>query len=448
MAKLNKILGKLLINMGLIIFTMFLFAESSVGQSTKENAVSDSLDSEFFQTHVENPLETGNQIRETIPGDGSIFDIGLGKTYFDWKDKVYDKIGLRFGFSYQMAYQKASTVLEGKTDIAWSDWWGFMLKWELINKSKRNKGGIVFSMFERYHIGDYPNPSLFGPVNVGSITSLIEFTDWRFSIENLYWEQWLAVGDRNLMFRVGNQIAAALIDPFRFKDAKKNFSTGVFCYHVTKPDPTFGFGVTFKIAPAKGTGFYLSGAVTDMNGDPNSMGFDWSTVRHRQFFYGAEVGYNWVRGKGDYDHLHLLVFYADDRSTRNADVAPNKEGGGFSILGEKQIDRWVGFLKYTYNTAEGGGGLATFSHQTGTAGVVYKNLFNITGNIGIGLYFMDPLNGIFGDDTGLQTGFETFWNMQLSRNIIVTPGIHLQWNPPLNQDAFVAIPHIKFRIQI
>ena len=62
---------------------------------------------------------------------------------------------------------------------------------------------------------------------------------------------------------------------------------------------------------------------------------------------------------------------------------------------------------------------------------------------------MDPIDvGIYADNTGLQTGMEVYWNLLLTRNIIGTPGIHLQYNPPLNQDVFVAIPHIKFRIAI
>jgi carbohydrate-selective porin OprB len=62
---------------------------------------------------------------------------------------------------------------------------------------------------------------------------------------------------------------------------------------------------------------------------------------------------------------------------------------------------------------------------------------------------MDPLNGIFGDDTGYQTGMEAFWHLTLTRNILVTPGIQLLWNPPWNPEAnFVAMPHIKFRVQI
>lgn len=449
MKQIHKILRKYLNIKNLVICTMILSIQMSMGQKTdpqKEDLV---LADTLLAAYGGNPLEVGNQIADIVPKKGgAIFDIGLGPSYFNWKDKAYDKIGLKFGVSYQMAYQTASEVLPGVDNQAWSDWWGFMIKWTLVNKNKKNKGGIVFSMFERYHIGDYINPSLFGPVNVGSITSLIEFTDWRFTIENLYWEQWINFKKHKLMVRVGNLVAAGLIDPFRFKDARKNFSTGPFAYHVTKPDPTFGFGVTAKWMPSNGDGLYVSGAVNDMNSNPATTGFDWSTV-NGQFFYGAEVGYNWIRGKGDYDHLSLLVFYATERSSRNADVAPNKAGGGFSILGEKQWNRWVGFAKYTYNNAEGGGGLATFSHQTGTLGVVYKDLLNIGGGAGLGFYFMDPLDNIFGEDAGYQTGLETYWNVLLTRNIMVTPGIHLQWNPPLNPEAnFVAIPHIKFRIAI
>ena len=448
MKQIHKILRKYFNTRNLVICAMILSTQMSMGQNTDLQKDALVLADTLLGAYGGNPLEAGNQIADIVPKAGSIIDVGLGPSYFDWKDKVYDKIGLKFGVSYNFMYQTASEVVPGAADAAMSDMWGFMMKWTLVNRKKKNKGGLVFSMFERYHIGDYPNPSLFGPANVGSITSAVEWTDWRFTVENLYWEQWINFKKHKLMFRVGNQLAAALIDPFRFKVATKNFSTGPFAYHVTKPDPTFGFGVAAKWMPAKGSGVYVSATINDMNSDPAITGFDWSTM-NGQFFYGAEVGYNWIRGKGDYDHLSLLVYYATDRDSRNADVAPNEAGGGFSILGEKQWNRWVGFAKYTYNNAEGGGGLATFSHQTGTLGVVYKDLLNISGTTGLGLYFMDPLDNIFGEDAGFQTGFETYWNVLLTRNILITPGIHCQWNPPLNPEAnFVAMPHIKFRVQI
>ena len=240
-----------------------------------------------------------------------------------------------------------------------------------------------------------------------------------------------------------------LIDPFRFKDSRMSFTTGPFAFHPTMPTPTFGFGAGFKWLPAKGSGLYISGTLNDMNGDPNLQGFDWSTVSRGEFFYAAEVGYNWKRGKGDYDHLHLTVFYADKRSTRSPETLPNEAGGGFSILGEKQVDHWVGFAKYTYNTAQGGGVTGTLSNHTVTAGAAYKNLLNVSGETAIGFLYMNPIDEIFGADARNQMGIETYWRILLTRNIWVTPGMQFVFNPTLNpEDDFVAIPHIKFRIAL
>jgi hypothetical protein len=111
-----------------------------------------------------------------------------------------------------------------------------------------------------------------------------------------------------------------------------------------------------------------------MNGDPNLQGFDWSTVDRGEFFYGVEVGSNRNRARDDYDHWHLLVFYADERSTRFPDTLPNKAGGGFRLAGEKQWDRWVGFGSYTYNTAQGGGVTGSLAKHVLTVGAAYQNL--------------------------------------------------------------------------
>jgi len=453
MLKLVKIFKKLFINRGLVISTMVLLVQTSIGQSTnlqRENIDNDTLKHVGGKVFIENPLEPGKVIDDIVPKPGSIFDIGVGHTYFDWKDEVYDKIGLKFGISYQLLYQGASSVLEdAEYDRAAGQWAGFSTKWTLINKNKKNKGGIVFSMYDRRSLGNNAVPSNFGMADVGGITTNVEFTTWNFAIENLYWEQWLSLGQHDFMFRIGNQVATVLIDPFRFKDPRVSFTTGTFAYHLTMPTPTFGFGAGFKWLPAKGSGLYIAGTLNDMNGDPNLQGFDWSTVSRGEFFYAGEIGYNWKRGEGDYDHLHLIVFYADKRSTRSPETLPNEAGGGFSVLGEKQINRWVGFAKYTYNTAEGGGVSGTFSNHTVTAGAAYKNLLNVNGETAVGFLYMNPIDEIFGEDARDQMGIETYWRVLLTRNIWVTPGIQFVFNPTLNpEDDFVAIPHFKFRIAL
>ena len=332
------------------------------------------------QSRETHPTEAGNVLEGMAPLPDSVLPYGVSQSWFDWKDDAYDRFGLKFGFSYQMLFQSASDVAPNAAfENAWGDWWGFMTKWTMLDKGGDHEGTLVFSMFERGGIGNNAVPSNFGITDVGGITTNVEFTTWTLSIENLYWEQWFKPGKHQLMVRIGNQVVTTLVDPFRFKDSRVSFTTGPYCFHPTIPAPTFGFGAGFKWWPDEDSGLYIAGSLNDMNGDPNLQGFDWSTVSRAEFFYVAEVGYNWKRSKGDYDHLHLLVFYADERSTRSPDTLPNKAGGGFSILGEKQVNRWVGFAGYTYNTAEGGGVTGTLSEHTVTAGISYKNPFNVKG---------------------------------------------------------------------
>jgi hypothetical protein len=402
------------------------------------------------QARDTNPLEAGRVLDDIAPQPGSVIPIGIPQGWFDFKDDVYDKIGLRFGFSYQMLGQIASDVLPDATyDTALGDWWGFLTKWTLIDKGGDYEGTFVFSMFDRGAVGSNAVPSNFGLLDVGSLTTNVEFTTWSFAIENLYWEQWLHPGNDKLMFRVGNQVVTTLLNPFRFKDSRVSFTTGPWAFHPSVPYPTFGFGAAFKWWPDEDSGLYIAGSLNDMNGDPNLQGFDWSTVGRGEFFYGLEVGFNRSRSKNDFDHVHLLVFYADERSTRSPETLPNKAGGGFRILGEKQWDRWVGFASYTFNTAEGGGVTGTFSRHVATAGTAYLNPLNVTGEVAASLLYMNPIEEIFEGPVRDQYGFETYWRILLTTNIWVTPGVHLIFNPALNQEHdFIAIGQVKFRIPV
>ena len=98
-----------------------------------------------------------------------------------------------------------------------------------------------------------------------------------------------------------------------------------------------------------------------------------------------------ISTKGDYDHWHLLVFYADERSTR----CPTRREAAISLL------------------------------------------------------YMNPIDEIFADPVRDQYGIEAYWRISLSNNIWITPGIHFIFNPSLNpDDDFVAMPMLKFRVAI
>ena len=81
------------------------------------------------QSRDNNPLEAGNVLEQIAPLPGSVIDIGVPQGWFDFKDGIYEKIGLRFGFSYQMLGQYASDVLPDATyDTALGHMWGFLTK--------------------------------------------------------------------------------------------------------------------------------------------------------------------------------------------------------------------------------------------------------------------------------------------------------------------------------
>ncbi|GMG87793.1 hypothetical protein MNKW57_21140 [Biformimicrobium ophioploci] len=404
------------------------------------------------QRRDNNPIEAGNVLDDIAPTPGALIPFGIPQSWFDAKDDIYEKHGLRFGFSYQILGQRASEVLPDATyDTALGDWWGFLGKWTLLNRGSDSEGTLVFSMFERGPVGSNAAPATFGQAQVGSLTGNVEFTTWDFAIENLYWEQHLSPGDDKVMLRVGNQVVTTLLNPMRFKDSRVSFTTGPWAFHESVPYPTFGFGAGFKWWPdkEKGSGLYIAGSLNDLNGDPNLQGFDWGTVDRGEFFYGLEVGYDWERAKDDYDHVHLLLFYADERSTRSPDILPNKAGGGVRLYGAKQWNRWVGFGGYTYNTAEGGGVSGTVAKHTLAAGAAYLDPFDIQGEAAFSFLYMKPIESIFEEPVRDQHGLELYWRIRFTNNIWVTPGVHLILQPALNQDEnSMVIPQLKLRVAI
>ena len=226
-----------------------------------------------------------------------------------------------------------------------------------------------------------------------------------------------------------------------------SYTFGDWAFHPAIPWPTFGFGTGFKWWPEKESGFYVAGSLNDMNSNP-ALGFDWSTVSEHQYFYGLEFGYDWSRSKDDRDHVHLLLFYANERSSRSPDTLPNTAGGGFRLLGEKQWGRWVGFAGYTYNTAEGGGVTGTFVDNNFTLGAAYLNPADIRGEVSFSLLYQTPIEEIFPEARD-QYGIEAYWRILLTQNIWITPGVHLVFNPALNmEDDFIAIPQLKFRVAV
>jgi carbohydrate-selective porin OprB len=400
---------------------------------------------------IEMPGDVEDDINTSFAQPGAIFphvQIPGYNAYQKFKLETSERFGIRFAVNYQQLFQYSSATLPNATyNTALGGWAAAEVLWTPVDRGGDFEGTLVLRLGWRDPIGNNIAPATFGVPQLGSIWSNYEFTSWNggMKVEDLFWEQWLT---RRLRLRVGNQIPTSVFNFSRFKDARVSFTASPFAFHETIPYPTFGLGISARWFPIQGSELYVDATLNDMNGDPAAEGLNWSTFGLGQYFYGAEIGYRWRRPNGEFDHLHLDLFYASTRSTRMPDVLPNKAGGGFRVYGEKQFGKIVALGGYTYNTAQGGGITGTYAQQVLTGGAAFLNPANIRGEIGLGAMWSQPIKNVFpGSGQRDQSGIETYWRILLTPNMTVTPGIQFVFNPSFNPTVnSMVIPSIKFRV--
>ena len=439
----------LAINLGQVVPA---FAQSNP-EAERANQVFDGA-YEGADDQDDDPTDIETDLDESFAKPGAIFpNVTLpGRLQYEaFKERLWENYGLRFAFSYQQLSQYASARLPFATsDVALGGWGAAELFWTPIDRGGDFEGGVGFSYAYRGQISGDPVPAVFGATVLGSIWSNYEWTSWDNGarVENLFWEQWIT---RSFNFRVGNQGAQAVYNFSRFKDARTSFTASPFAFQEQIPYPTFGFGVATTWRPNQTTGPYVVGTINDMNGDPAALGLNWNTFfDERQYFYGAEFGYRWTRPNGEFDHIHIDLFYADERITRDPNVLPNEAGGGFRIYGEKQMGNVVAFAGFTHNTARGGGISTTFAENTLTGGLAYLNPFGIRGEAAFGAVWSEPLEDLFpGFEARDQYGFDAYWRIQLTPNSTVTPGLQVVFDPSFNPaEDVIVIPAFKFRVNL
>jgi hypothetical protein len=420
------------------------------------------------------PEIVDGKLVEGLPGPDALYDLDIGESQsllppppprdvilpglgLPWeaerqafRKQLYDQYGLTYGFSYQQLTQFATRTLPNVgPNVAVGGWTGGEVTWTPLDRGGDYQGSLVVSAYWLGPLGLNPYPAVFGPTFLGMAWSNYDFSSFQANlrIANFFWDQKLGP---DLIIRVGNEAAWAVLNTFRFKDARTSFTASPLAFSETIPYPSFGAGVSFRWRPSALPGFYANGAVNSMNGSPSEGSLNWKDLKWGQLFVGVEVGQQWRRDNGEYDQLSLLVFHAGTRSIKNPDTNPNAPGGGFKVLGEKQWGPIVAFASYTHNTAKGGGADATFSGNTAVAGAAYLQPFGIKGEIAMAGMWSLPFDNIFpGSGQRGQYGLDAYWNMAITQNSTLAPDVQLIMHPSFNPKVnFVAVPAIKFRVAL
>ena len=411
------------------------------------------------------PTDIEADLDNSFPEPGAVLGNFIPRKWFNWKSDLYDKTGLKLGASYQMLYTSSSITGGTLSQAApgqepnngLGGWVQFEAQWKLFNKDKAWEGSINFAIDGRHRLaGDViPGELYFESGTQFAIDAMYLPWDPYFAI--LFYEQHFK--NDKFWVRAGHIAPAAVLDFFRFKDARVSFTGPQLVFPLTSiPYAAPGLGMAFKWSIPNGKGLYLSGAFSDLNADPGE--FNWTSLfDYGEVFAGVEIGKNWLRSKSDFDHLHLMLFYADERSSTPAPFV-TESGWGFKVHGSKQWNDIVAFANYTYNTVQGGGfGIFTMSDHSANLGLVRLDPFKIKGEIGGALSMGNPMSewvgkieSIFGPGSiraEAQFNAEAYWRILLLKQLWVTPGIQLHLNPTYNptQDTMWA-PYIKARFFI
>ena len=394
------------------------------------------------------------QPQSLLPEPRQVLLPGLDLPFEDerlaFRQSLYEQYGLTYGASYQQLTQYATQTLPGVAQKwAVGGWAATSVTWTPLDRGGDYEGSLVVRGAWRGPIGDNPWPAPFGPAYLGLAWSSYEFTSWNanYKIEDLFWDQ--KIGP-DFSFRIGNQGPQTTINSFRFKDARTSFTASPLAFSETIPYPAFGAGLSFRWRPLEGSGLFVNGVLNDMNGNPSQGSLNWSHLAWGQLFAGVEIGKQWRREDGEYDQLALDVFHAGTRSIFSPNTTPNQAGGGFKVLGEKQWGCVVAFANYTYNTARGGGISTTFSGNTAVAGVALLRPFGILGEVAVAGMWSQPFRNLFpGSGQRDQWGVQTYWNMAVTPNSSLTPGIQFIVDPSFNPKVdFLVIPSVTFRVSL
>jgi len=230
--------------------------------------------------------------------------------YFDWKTKLLEKTGLKLGISYNamaLGVPQSQTIADSATNTGIGGIFLLEAQWR-FNRGKDYEGGITAVLDWRHALGSNNRMpgTLIKEVGSGTGTEAI-FIPWDLYTGMLYWQQYLKK-DR-FWFRIGQTNPVLMMDFFRYKDARVSFSSTANTGPVTSiPLHPSSLGIGFNWYPKKGSkDLYVAGVLNDLNVEIGKM--DWSSLfKYGEFYTALEIGKNWRRSPGNFDHLHIMFF--------------------------------------------------------------------------------------------------------------------------------------------
>ena len=238
-------------------------------------------------TRFGGPTSVGGTLDRDSEAKGAVpFGERLLEPYFGFKKGIEKDYGLAFGLDYNALIQTA-TESPGE-DTAAGGVLRIFGRWTLIGRDSGNTGTFVYKVENRHRLGtDLPPQSLGSEIGYAGLTA-VPFSDIRWALTNLYWDQQLF--NKRVAFVAGVVDTTDYVDVYGLVDPWSDFSNLAFSTDPTIPAPNQGVGAAVRFLAADQ--FYVLGGIADANGDPTDPGNARFLFRRRRVLHprGGRLG--------------------------------------------------------------------------------------------------------------------------------------------------------------
>lgn len=395
---------------------MNIHADSSIQQSEETD-----------QRNFGGPDAPPNRLEKDRLQQDTLFEFETLRPYHEWKDSVAEQTGFTFALDYYPVILKASRSLADTSDSASSGVVRLTGSWQFLGRGTDSVSTFNF-LVEHRHRFSQNTPAGFAFENLGYLGAIeIPFADDGWHLTNLYFSQSWLNGDVEAV--LGFLDVTDFVDVYPLTSPWTDFSNFVFSIGVATmdlpDDAALGFGAGVWLSD----NLYFLAGLFDLNSDPNDPFNGFNTfVNERRFFKAAELGWTWSPKEKYYiDNVHLTAWHSDQREASGV----LKDGWGLVLsYSDKIDDHWLMFARAGYS--EDGGGLLQkavslgFAYQPNPIGAVPGS------QLGFGINWGQPNSTLFGSGLRDQYAIESYFRLQVTREIAITPMIQVLFNPALN----------------
>ncbi|ARN74375.1 carbohydrate porin [Oceanicoccus sagamiensis] len=339
--------------------------------------------------------------------------------WFDFKKSLNDDYGLQFGLEYTTVYQQTSDEIEGEDDHAWSGIVRAKGKWGLLNRGQVNQGALVFSVDNRANYSDV-SPADFGN-NIGFIAQpAYLFSDVDNVLVDFHWQQLLSNGRTG--FIVGRFDPSDFMHVLGHKSPWTSFQNLNVSLDssIAYPDLGVGAGVGHWFEPTTSGQFYLLGGFNDANGKITEE----KAFQHgAEFFKFFELGWTPSRQERYSTNLHITFWDVDEREHDGVNAAKGVAVGTNYTWQQLTVFGQVG-ISDTEDDAD-----PQIYKNSYTTGLTY-NIRNSSDQFGLAVNYGELAVAGLGE----QTVVESYYRLQLTANMALTPSVQFIDDPALHPE--------------